>query len=99
MEEVERVPVCPKGHELKQTKLRGSSSDPTTCDVCEAGYFRGASTCLDCASAERAAAAGVRVTHHHYDGAEHGFACGMGMTPEAEQALQQISSWRHSLDV
>ncbi len=50
------------------------------------------------AFAERAAAAGVRVTHHHYDGAEHGFACGMGMTPEAEQALQQLSSWRHSLE-
>jgi len=67
---------------------------PTLVITCDRDPLRDEGVAL----AERAAAAGVRVTHHHHDGAEHGFACGMGMTPEAEQALQQISSWRHSLD-
>ena len=67
---------------------------PTLVITCDRDPLRDEGVAL----AERAAAAGVRVTHHHYDGAEHGFACGMGLTPEAEQALQQISSWRHSLE-
>jgi acetyl esterase len=67
---------------------------PTLVITCDRDPLRDEGVAL----AERAAAAGVRVTHHHYDGAEHGFACGMGMTPEAEQVLQQISSWRHSLE-
>ena len=66
---------------------------PTLVITCDRDPLRDEGVAL----AERAAAAGVRVTHHHYDGAEHGFACGMGPTPEAQQVLQQISSWRHSL--
>jgi acetyl esterase len=62
---------------------------PTLVVTCDRDPLRDEGVAL----AERAAAAGVRVTHHHYDGAEHGFACGMGPTPEAKQVLQQIASW------
>ena len=48
------------------------------------------------ALAERAAAAGVPVVHHHYPEAEHGFACGMGMTAEVRQLFAQINDWLHS---
>ncbi len=62
---------------------------PTLVVTCDRDPLRDEGVAL----AERAAAAGVPVTHHHYDGAEHGFACGMGPTPEAKQVLQQIASW------
>jgi acetyl esterase len=48
------------------------------------------------AFAERVAAAGVALVHHHYPDAEHGFACGMGMTPELRQLFAQINDWLHS---
>jgi acetyl esterase len=48
------------------------------------------------AFAERAAAAGAAVTHHHYAEAEHGFACGMGMTADARKVLAQITAWLHN---
>jgi acetyl esterase len=46
---------------------------------------------------EKARRAGVPVTHYHYDGAEHGFACSMGLNAEAQQLLQQAAAWRLTL--
>jgi len=47
------------------------------------------------AFAERAAANGVAVTHHHYPDAEHGFVCGTGMSAELRSVLAQINNWLH----
>ena len=42
--------------------------------------------------------AGVPVAYHHFDNAEHGFACTGGPGPDFRRLLEQINSWLAQLN-
>jgi acetyl esterase len=41
---------------------------------------------------------GVPVDYHHFDGADHGFACGHGPTRDFQAFIGQLGSWLRQLE-
>ena len=47
--------------------------------------------------AAKCSAAGVQVSHRHFDNAKHGFACSEGPTPDFDKVMQDVRDWLQTL--
>lgn len=47
---------------------------------------------------ERLREADVAVEYHHFDGADHGFACGHGPTEHFQTFIAKVDTWIKQLD-
>ena len=47
--------------------------------------------------AAKCSAAGVKVSHRHFDNAKHGFACSEGPTPDFDKVMQDVRDWLQTL--